>query len=267
MSAVTTIATAGERLAVVVAHPDDETFRCGSLIAAAVAAGAHVTVICATRGESGERRPDPLTDSWPLGLLREAELCQAAIVLGVEEVVLLDYVDSGSSGPTPDRGLVAAPLDQIVPELVAQLTAISPDVVLAVDGSDGHRDHRHLRDALTLAMAQVGPRVRLVHTCLARGLMREWAASMRTANVDREHLTIDENELGRPDDELLTIDTSAVLSTRERAIACHLSQSSPFEGLPADLRRRFLTTDHIVEITDRRPSTGVAESERPYAAT
>ena len=85
----------------VVAHPDDETFGCGSLIAAAAAAGAQVTVICATRGESGERRPDPVTDGWPLGLLREVELCQAAIVLGVEEVVLLDHVDSGFSGPAP----------------------------------------------------------------------------------------------------------------------------------------------------------------------
>ena len=71
---------------------------------------------------------------------------------------------------------------------------------------------------------------------------------MRAVDPDREHLTIDDDELGRPDDELVAIDTSAVLAIRERAIACHLSQGSPFDGLSADLRRRFLTTDHVVEI-------------------
>ena len=60
-----------------------------------------------------------------------------------------------------------------------------------------------------------------------------------------------EDELGRPGDELVAIDTSSVLAVRERAIACHLSQGSPFDGLSADLRRRFLTTDHVVEVTWR----------------
>jgi LmbE family N-acetylglucosaminyl deacetylase len=260
-----TIATQGERLAVVVAHPDDETFGCGSLIAAAAAAGAHVTVICATRGESGERRPDPLTDSWPLGLLREAELCQAGIVLGVDEVVLLDHVDSGFSGSSPDRALVATPLDDLADELVAQLAAIEPDVVLTLDGSDGHRDHIHLRDALTTAVRRLDRPVRLVHSCLARSLMREWAAAMRTEDPGREHLAIDENELGRPDDELVAIDTSAVLAIRERAITCHLSQGSPFDGLSADLRRRFLTTDHIVEVCGLPWETSDLGTPRRYA--
>jgi LmbE family N-acetylglucosaminyl deacetylase len=52
------IAGAGQHLVVVVAHPDDETFGCGSLIAQASADGARVRVICATRGEAGERMLD-----------------------------------------------------------------------------------------------------------------------------------------------------------------------------------------------------------------
>lgn len=242
------VASRGDRVAVVVAHPDDESFGCGSLIALAVAAGACVTVICATRGESGERRPDPVTDAWPLGLLREAELCHAGVVLGVDEVVVLDYVDSGFSGPAPDGALVGTPLAELATDLATRLTAVDPDVVVTLDGSDGHRDHVHLRDAVAIAVARLGRRPRLVHSCLARSLMRQWAAWMRVAEPDRDHLGI--AELGRADDELTRVDSSSVLTVRERAIACHLSQSSPFDGLPASLRRSLLTIDHVVEIVD-----------------
>ena len=45
------------RLLVTVAHPDDETFGCGSLLAHASARGIETVVACATRGELGEIAP------------------------------------------------------------------------------------------------------------------------------------------------------------------------------------------------------------------
>jgi LmbE family N-acetylglucosaminyl deacetylase len=250
---VAPIAARGQHLVVVVAHPDDESFGCGSLIAQASKAGARVTVICATRGEAGERRPDPTTDAWPLGLLREAELCQAAIVLGVDEVAMLDLVDSGYSGEPPSASLIATPLDEVAELLLERLVDLEPDVVLTLDGSDGHRDHVHLRDALGLAVARLDRPPRLLHSCLARSLMTAWVSEMRLHEPHREHLSNGDELLGRPDDELTVIDTSDVLAVRERAIACHLSQASPFDSLPPALRRRFLTTDHVVEVESAEP--------------
>ncbi|HSP30111.1 MAG TPA: PIG-L deacetylase family protein, partial [Ilumatobacteraceae bacterium] len=235
------IAGRDQHLVVVVAHPDDESFGCGSLIAQAARAGARVTVICATRGEAGERRPDPTTDTWPIGLLREAELCQAAIVLGVDEVVLLDLVDSGFSGEAPSDALISRPVDEVADLLLDRLADLGPDVVLTLDGSDGHRDHVHLRDALGLAVARLHRPTVLVHSCLARSSMKAWASEMRLHEPHREHLSIDDEQLGRPDDELTVIDTSDVVVVREQAIACHLSQSSPFDNLSPTLRHRFLT--------------------------
>src|SRR5437763_11299620 len=66
------------RLQLVVAHPDDETFGCGSLLLHAAAAGATTSVVCATRGEAGEG------GAADLGAVREQELRAAARLLGVQ---------------------------------------------------------------------------------------------------------------------------------------------------------------------------------------
>src|SRR5690349_18452019 len=119
----------GEHLVVVVAHPDDESFGCGSAIALAVARGARVTLICGTRGEAGERVPDPATDHVPLGEVREGELRAAAAVLGVNDVELLDHADSGFDGPLPDGALCSLTVDELAPELRGRFDELHPDVV------------------------------------------------------------------------------------------------------------------------------------------
>jgi hypothetical protein len=83
--------------------------------------------------------------------------------------------------------------------------------------------------------------------------MTAWVSEMRLHEPHREHVSVGGQLLGRPDDELTVIDTSDVLAVRERAIACHLSQASPFDSLPPALRRRFLTTDHVVEVESAEP--------------
>jgi N-acetyl-1-D-myo-inositol-2-amino-2-deoxy-alpha-D-glucopyranoside deacetylase len=240
------LAALGEHLVVVVAHPDDETFGCGSLIAQASAAGARVTVLCATRGGAGERVPDPITDCWPLGLVREVELMAAARVLGVDDVALLGYRDSGFDGEAHPRSLVAAPLDEVARDLAGRLEVLAPDVVLTLDGSDGHRDHVHLRDALAQAVDGLDRRPRLIHSSLANSLMRRWVEEQ--AGSDTVYLELDLDTLGRPDAELVAIDTSGVLAVREEAIACHRSQASPYDGLSPELRRAFLSVDHVTEV-------------------
>jgi LmbE family N-acetylglucosaminyl deacetylase len=69
------------------------------------------------------------------------------------------------------------------------------------------------------------------------------------------HLDLDRQGLGRPDDEITTIlDVAHVLSVREQAIARHRSQTSPYEGMPDDLRNAVLRTDRLVRL--QPPWTG-----------
>jgi N-acetyl-1-D-myo-inositol-2-amino-2-deoxy-alpha-D-glucopyranoside deacetylase len=248
--AANALPASGEHLVVVVAHPDDESFGCGSLIALAVATGASVTVICATRGEAGERATDPASDHLPLGVVRERELRAAGQVLGVGSIELLDLADSGFDGLLPINALCGVAVDQLAAELESHFDRLAADVILILDGSDGHRDHRHVRSAVEQVIARSRRRLRLVQACISNSLMRRWVAEMGELNPDAAYLELDVDSLGRPEGELTPIDVSSYLDVRQAAIACHRSQHSPFDGLSPDLRHAFLSTDFITVLDE-----------------
>ena len=238
---------AGVRLLVVVAHPDDETFGCGSTLLHAAAAGATTYVCCATRGEAGEPAPGSGLDKADLGVVRERELRDAADLLGVTEVELLDYRDSGMDGDPAPETLVAADLDRVTADIARVVNQVRPHVVLTLDASDGHRDHDRIRVATLAAVEQATWQVQRVYLhCLTRSLLRRWAEHTRTRNPDSPYIDVDGLGLGTPDEEITTIlDTAPHLEQRRRAIAAHASQTSPFAGLPDELDRAFLGSDHL----------------------
>ena len=126
-------------------------------------------------------------------------------------------------------------------------------MVVVLDGSDGHRDHRHIRTAAHEALRARATRSRtapqLYEHCLPNSLMRRWLDEMRVLRPGTAYHSLDPADLGRDDGEITdVVDASAVLERREAAMAEHRSQASPFDGLSADLRRAFLTTDHLVRV-------------------
>lgn len=242
------------RLLVTVAHPDDETFGAGSLIAAAAADGVEVTVCCATRGEAGEARDvEPGAD---LGRVREAELRAAGRVLGVARFVLLDYLDSGMTGDPGPATLAGAAFDEVVAAIGDVIDRVRPDVVVTLDPDrgDGHRDHV----VIGRATAQAGrdrPGIRVYAWAIPRPLLGRWLSELQDVRPDSAHLELDRQGLGRPDEEITTVlDVAHLRDVRERAIALHRSQASPYDGLPADLRSAFLDTDRLVRL--QPPWTG-----------
>jgi LmbE family N-acetylglucosaminyl deacetylase len=226
---------------VVVAHPDDESFGCGSVLAHAADAGHRTAVLCATRGEAGESRV--VTDD--LGAVREAELRAAALILGVGEVHLLDYADSGMTGDPRPGTLAATDLSQLTGDVRRVVDELRPDVVVTLDASDGHRDHAMMRDATLAAVDTADHRPAATYLwCLARSSMERWAEHMRSISSGDGYVSSD--ELGTPDDEITTrVDVSAQLPRRWDAIRAHASQASPYDDLPAELQHDFLATDRL----------------------
>jgi LmbE family N-acetylglucosaminyl deacetylase len=232
---------------VVVAHPDDETFGMGSVIAGAAADGVEVIVCCATRGEAGEDTSGTTTGPEHLAQVREGELRAAARVLGASEVVLLDFADSGMEGEIPARGLAAVDIEEVVAPVRDLIVRTVPDVVVTFDAESvtDHRDHQRIGVATTIAFARAAPgAARLYHWTLARSLMDRWQDEMKAQGLLEAYVDI---ELGRVDDEITTVlDASRVGAVRRAALAEHATQISPYHGISDELASELLDRDHLV---------------------
>jgi LmbE family N-acetylglucosaminyl deacetylase len=243
--------TPHDHLVVVVAHPDDETFGCGSIVARAARSGARVSIVCATRGEAGEPTPAVDLSSRSLGEIREAELRAAGAILGADHVELLGYADSGFDGDIVAASLCGVSHEALTARVGTVLDALRPTVVVTLDGCDGHRDHVHLRDAVDAATRH--RQCRVLHSTIPNSIMRMWLTEKMAAGETNAYQELDPAQFGRPDTDVTTqLDVSDLLDLRLRAIAAHASQHSPFEGLSTPLRDAFLCTDHLVDVSSQR---------------
>ena len=236
------------RVQVVVAHPDDETFGCGSLLLHAAATGAVTSVVCATRGEAGQVADGVEVPAAGLGALREQELRDAADVLGVTEVRMLGFGDSDMNGDLAPGTLCAVPLHDVVDAVHEAATDFGADVLVSLDGTD-HRDHARARDAARQVADSLGLPLYLV--AIPRSLLQRWVDHQRAADPGSAYLEV--VDIGTPDDQLTHVfDTEELYERRWEAMRAHRSQTGPFAGLPEDLERAFLTREYLVE--DRPPA-------------
>jgi N-acetyl-1-D-myo-inositol-2-amino-2-deoxy-alpha-D-glucopyranoside deacetylase len=235
------------RLLVTVAHPDDETFGTGSVIALAAEHGAQVTVCCATRGEAGD--VPGLTSAAEIGALREDELRSAGAALGVAQFILLDYADSGMTGQPGRQTLAGAPLGDVISDVRNVVDQVKPDVVVTLDPDygDGHRDHAIIGQATVQACRDL-PETRVYAWTVPRALLGRWFAELENVRPDSKHLELDQGALGRPEDQITTVlDTRHGPATAANTPCSDISQtlsqlrvrsarSAFFAGLPTDVR-------------------------------
>jgi LmbE family N-acetylglucosaminyl deacetylase len=233
------------RLLAVFAHPDDETGTAGAL-AAAVAAGHHVTLACATRGEVGEISMPDLATSDTLGEVREAELRAAADIIGIQELLFLDYHDSGMAG-TPEnedpRSFNQADPQAATGQLVGLIRRIRPDVVITFDpsGGYGHPDHiaaNHYTEAAydladdPGAYPEMGPAFRpqrLFYAVFPRSFLQEMFQQMADAGMDIS--AFDGFNVNEPDPlaDMIShiVDVSAQHEIKMAAMDSHQTQFGP----------------------------------------
>lgn len=118
----------------VAAHPDDETFCCGGLLAMAARNGQRVICVTATHGELGVQNES----KWPaeqLGGIRAHELEAALKELGVTEHYWLNYHD-GECDKAPEDDA-----SQAVASIIERCK-VDTVVTFGPDGLTGHPDHQ-----------------------------------------------------------------------------------------------------------------------------
>jgi N-acetyl-1-D-myo-inositol-2-amino-2-deoxy-alpha-D-glucopyranoside deacetylase len=266
------------RLLAVHAHPDDECISTGGILARYAAEGARVCLVTCTNGEEGEVAPeagDPEALRRRLAEVRLAELRQACRELGVSDLRLLGYRDSGMEGAPANahpEAFVNQPLEEVVPRLVAVIREVRPQVLVTYNelGFYGHPDHVQAhRVALAAVREAADPRAwpgagepwrvqKVYYTAVPKSRLR--AARDVLGDPVREGEPVSEEEVERigTDDELVTtaVDVSAYVEAKVRALRAHVTQlgtTSWFLSLPDQVRQAVLGVEHFVLATAQAP--------------
>lgn len=142
------------------AHPDDETFTCAGLMAAAIKNGQNVVCVTATKGEAGVQDES----RWPaehLGSIREEELNAALKVIGVTNHHWLGYADGGCKKDD----------EQAIDTIARLIETHQPKTILTFgsDGMTGHPDHRAVCNWAIQAVQKTDVKPIIYHAIQTRG--------------------------------------------------------------------------------------------------
>jgi LmbE family N-acetylglucosaminyl deacetylase len=243
-AAAAALPLAGRTILGIFAHPDDESLACGGTLARLADAGARVVVICASRGEAGSCSDPALVPDGDLGLVRARELRDAAAVLGVAEVVVLDHCDG-------DLRWIDVP--ELHAEIVMLIERYRPDAVITF-GEDGlywHLDHIGVHERTYTAVLSLGRAAPpLYYVTMPDGVMRQLvdAAHAKGGSPPNSSLWgIEADAFGagaRPPG--FIVDVRDWVPRKLAALRCHRTQmgpNNPIALIDDDEARRCLGTE------------------------
>jgi len=254
------------RLMCILAHPDDESLGCGFTLARYAAEGVRTYLVTATRGERGwSGPPEENPGLEKLGRMRERELLNAAMTLGIREVNFLDYVDGELSQADPAEA---------VAKITRLIRRVRPQVVITFDpmGAYGHPDHIAIQQfSLAAVMAAADSEYPLANGSPVHRVSKVYYMVDSQALVDLVKemwggITFDVNGVTRehtawPDWAITTkIDASAYWEVGLDAIACHETQVADLiDGLRAlpqhDDPRKFSVQNYcrVMSLVNGKP--------------
>lgn len=219
------------RLMCVLAHPDDESMGVGATLAKYADEGVEISLVTATRGERGWGGPaDEYPGAEALGRIRQAELLEAAKVLGICHVEFLDYLDGDLDQADP---LEAAA------KIAASIRRERPQIVITFEpfGAYGHPDHiaiSQLTTAATVLAADptfqndttIPHRVsKLYYSIVSKALYDAWLGTFGDINMPVDGVT--RGAVAWVDWAITTqIDGASYWRKAWEAVCCHKSQLS-----------------------------------------
>jgi len=249
------------------AHPDDEASSTGGVLAKYSDEGVRTIVVTCTNGEFGDS-PGGIKpgadghDETAVAEIRLAELRQSIKILGVTELELLGYHDSGMPDwdykDRPDA-FCNVPVDVAAGRIGALIERYRPQIVITYDdkGMYQHPDHVHASLAAQAAVAATGIPAKLYLSTMRSGDWRKVWDALRELGEDVPDFSDTPPEVLRQMEEAeqritTTVDIQSVLGRKRDALMAHASQiqESWFSKIPPEIATQAFGRESFIRVTD-----------------
>ena len=268
------------------AHPDDESIGTGGILIKYAEEGVRTVLVTCTGGEVGEIADPSMATRDNLKDVREQELRRACEILGVADLELLGYRDSGMAG-TPDnehpRAFAQADQREAAGRLVSLIRRYKPNVLVTYDenGFYGHPDHIQANRITVRAFAAAGEETayaeqglppwspqKLYYTAVARSQISRFAERLLAHGIEpplRDGTgDADVPPFGTPDELVTTVvDVSPYVERKRRALQAHATQLGAnvfFAQMPPELFDELFGTESF-QLVEARVASAHPESD------
>jgi LmbE family N-acetylglucosaminyl deacetylase len=248
------------------AHPDDEASSTGGVLALYSDQGVRTIVVTCTNGEFGDapgqvKPGEEGHDEEAVAQLRLAELRQSCKILGVSQLELLGYHDSGMPDweyKNRDDAFCNVPLDVVADRIVELIRQYQPQIVISYDdkGMYQHPDHVHASLAAAAAVAKSGTPAKFYQTAMRPSTWRKVWDALREIGADvpdREVTPEQIQQMEEAEQRITTsIDIRPVINRKREALMSHASQiqDSWFSKLPPDIAEEAFGQETFIRVTD-----------------
>lgn len=197
-----------KKILCVFAHPDDEAFGPGGTLAKYAREGVQIFLVCVTSGDAIEKYAKG-NNVKTLGNVRRKELKRSAEILGIKEVIFLDFADGSLNNNN---------YHEVTGKLKVILEKIKPDTIMtfAENGVSGHLDHV----AVSMECSYLFERTPLVKNIMYFCEKREAKDKIGSSYFVYFPEGYDSQKLD------LIVDVRDFLHVKKKAMDAHVSQAS-----------------------------------------
>jgi LmbE family N-acetylglucosaminyl deacetylase len=250
------------------AHPDDEASSTGGVLAAYSAQGIRTVLVTCTNGEFGDadggvKPGQDGHDEEEVARKRLAELRESCAILGVTNLEMLGYHDSGMPEwdykDRPDA-FCNIPQADVAARISGLIERYRPQVLVTYDdeGAYQHPDHVHASRCAQAAFAESGIPDKLYLIAMRGSDWQKVWEALRELGVDVPDFRDVDPEIMRrgmlaEQRITTTVDIRSVLAQKRDALFAHGSQISDswFSKLPQEIAEATFGREHFIRVADR----------------
>ncbi len=253
------------------AHPDDESTSTGGILAHYSLRGVRTVVVTCTDGDLGDgpggvKPGQDGHDPREVAAIRHGELRRACEHLGVSDLELLGYHDSGMAGwglQDRENAFRGVPVEHAASRIAQLIEHYQPQVVVTYDpDSTRHPDHIHAARAATSAVDSGHVVAKLYYKAHGSSYWQRLNQVLAEVGIQRAAPSGETLRILEAVEQRITtiVDVSQVVDRKRTALHAHASQiGSALAGkLPASQFRYAFGTEAYIRTRD---TTGTSTPE------